>query len=611
MHRLWRDRSTAAGCLLVAVLVTTALLISGPSPAQASAPNCPPDACVDVSEATALKAEVKRQMASRGVPPRLQTLIDQLPNCVACIRAAELRVVVVMDREAGLADQRRFGRSDPYNIRSSVGDTMYASTEWSQRAEAKARRDLAAGRIQAFHITVAEGPCICCPETREAAERWLAAGGALRPSPTQFDNRYAFSFSDPERDAALPRDLYELDPSLRALAFEDPPAINTRLPVTFPPVLREAQALCPECRALAARRNALARQHNELREQAAELYIEGGRLLRRHIWFEGETVRAQGLVDPPGEENDGVAQQNDIERVRADAFRLTEANEIIRQSNELRAQAEALQPQIDALDAELAACDQLPCAAEQPIADANLPDPEPTLDADARIARSFAAFVGLSFKSSWMASNVDYGGLRASGSALVPAAGLSAGLMAYPFAGIPLYVSAEGMLFAGPDGSFYTVTFHPGPGNDTTAKGRAVWAARVAIGYTLPLQSGCISRAACYLVDLEGGLVFEGFRTRYITNESGGGGIRNVFTFNETHTGVSLGAALSVPLCAVMDIVSGPALAPFARLNLFPGDSDPFAVTTPSFNLSYAGAFDIDAQAELGLRLIMPFGGSR
>jgi hypothetical protein len=539
---------------------------------------------------------------------------DNLPNCRQCIESVTgVEIVNVLDVEVGLEIEERtaaFGALSGVTT-SVVGDTMYRSVAWSPTNERNSRASLEEGTTQAFHITLLGGLCICCPDDEVSARAWRDAGGAFRGSDTLFNNEVSISLSDPSQLGPLPPDLYELDPSLTAEALDGPIVGNSRLPANFPPMLRIAQAFCPECRELAAQRNALVRQYNVLRDEVVSLRREGDRQLRVHIAEEGETNRLQRLINPPGATNPDATSQRDFARVRQDRNRLLEANATLAEARSKQDELEALTVRIEALDQQLEDCDKLPCRPDEPVIVTATPSaPATETSIDARVRQTFAAFIGLAFKNSIMSSDVNYvtGGLFGSGNDAVQAAAISFGLLAYPFAGLPVYVSAEGMVFAGADGNFYTVTFHPGPGGDTTAEGRPLWAGRVSVGVTVPVEGGCINRSTCFLVDLEGGAVFEGFRTTFVTDESGGGGQRNVFAFNQTHVGLSLGAAFSMPLCALMEVACSAALSAYGRLNLFPGASESFRVTTSAFGLTYAGGFDVGTQAELGLRLVIPFG---
>lgn len=323
---------------------------------------------------------------------------------------------------------------------------------------------------------------------------------------------------------------------------------------------------------MAARRNALVEKYNTQREQAASQYYEGSRLLELHLARESESQRIRALIAPPNVANpDAYVDQRNVARLREDGRLLSQANAQFASSRALLAKMKTLKQQIDKFDKPLLECDQQPCA------DANVAineaiEPTDDVMATDRVSQTFAAFAGLAFKSSQMSADLDYisGSEQADGDAAVSSAAFSFGLIAYPFSGLPIFLSAEGMVFAGNEGRFYSVNLHPGPEDDTTAEGRAVWAGRVSIGVTVPIEGGCISRSACFLVDVDGGVVLEHLETTFITDETGGGGERNSYTFDHTQWGVSVGAALSMPLCALIDIQCGAAIAPYGRVTWFP-----------------------------------------
>lgn len=604
-------RISSATRLIFTMAVLSAVFVF-PQNAFASAPICPAGANVDAAEAAILKNKLKAKLARDGVPERIRALVDKLPNCRKCIEAVKgVKVVQVLDREVGLELEKRTGVLSG-QLTNIVGNYMYRSGEWSPKNEQIARTMVAEGTAVAMHITLLSGPCICCPEDEISARAWQRAGGALRDDGTFFNNEVSISINDPARLGPLPRDLYELEDSLTAKALDGDIEGSGRLPPDYPPILRIAQAFCPECRDLAERRNALVRQYNDLRERAVAQRKEGSRQLREYVSQESESIRRRKLINSPGETDSNAGFQRDLSRTRADKARLERANATVAQAREKRARLEELAKQIDELDKKLLECDQVPCRVEATNTPAAVvTEPSDDLAPDRRVQQTFAAFLGLAFKNSIMASSVNYvsGGLSANGNSAVHSAAFSLGLMAYPFAGVPVYVSAEGMIFAGGDGNFYTATFHPGPGGDTTARGRPQWAGRVSVGVTVPFEGGCVNRSTCFLVDVDGGVIFEKFRTTFVTDESGGGGQRNVFAFDHTHAGFSLGAALSIPVCSLLDLACGLALAPYGRMNFFPGANEAFRVTTNAFNLSYAGDFDIGTQAEIGMRLVMPFGG--
>ncbi len=605
------DRVASALLGLIGALVFAAFVSI--APAQAAAPNCPPGACVDVEKAATLKAALKREMARAGVPPRLTAMVDDLPDCEDCIRASRLSIVSVYDRAVGNEILRVSGDlGDGYDY-SESGSSTYIQAPWSPNSERIARANLASGRSKALHFTLLSGPCICCPENEDEARNWKAGGGALRTSVTLFNNENVSSILTAEQLGPLPRDLYELDPSLTRQALDGPAGVSELLPVTFPSLERYVSVICPQCRAMAAERNALVARYNDQREQAASQHYEGKRLLELHIAREAETRRIRALIAPPDIANpDAYVDQRNAAREREDARLLRQANAQFASSRALLAKMVTLKQQIDAFDQPLLECDQQPCA-DANVAIDDVIEPTETVDAADRVSQTFAAFAGLAFKSSQMSSDMDYisGSEHADGDAAVSSAAFSFGLMAYPFAGIPIYLSAEGMVFAGNDGRFYSVNLHPGPEDDTTAEGRAVWAGRVSVGVTVPIEGGCISRSACFLVDVDGGVVLEHLETTFVTDETGGGGERNSFTFNHTQWGVSVGAALSMPLCALIDIQCGAAIAPYGRVTWFPDAEESFRRTTATYNLDYEGGFDIDTQMEAGLRLILPFGPAR
>jgi hypothetical protein len=606
LDRLARAVFACAGVLVLAAWLSMV-------PAQAAAPDCPPGACVDLEKAASLKAALKRRMASAGVPPRLTAMVDDLPNCEDCIRASRLSIVSVYDRAVGDEILRVSGDlGEGYDF-SRSGDTTYIQAPWSPNTERIARANLASGRSKALHITLLAGPCICCPDNEAEVRNWKAGGGAVRTSVTLFNNENVSSILTAEQLGPLPRDLYELDPTLTRQAIDGSAKVSDLLPVTFPSLERDVSVICPQCRALAARRNALVAQYNELREQAASLHYDGDRLLKRHIAREAETRRIRALIAPPDiADPDAFVDARNAAREREDARLLREANAQFASSRALLARMASLKQQIDAFDQPLLECDRQPCANANVAIDDAVEPPETLVAAD-RVSQTFAAFAGLAFKSSQMSSDMDYisGSEHADGDAAVSSAAFSFGLMAYPFAGLPVYLSAEGMVFAGNDGRFYSVNLHPGPEDDTTAEGRAVWAGRVSVGVTVPIEGGCISRSACFLVDVDGGLVLERLETTFVTDETGGGGERNSFTFDHTQWGVSVGAALSMPLCALIDIQCGAAIAPYGRVTWFPDAEEAFRRTTATYNLEYEGGFDIDTQMEAGLRLILPFGPAR
>lgn len=603
------QRAECAILSAIGLLCLAAFMII--SPAQAAAPHCPPGACVDLEEATKLKQDLKREMARAGAPPRLQALVDRLPNCADCIRASRLSVVTVHERAVGDAILDRIGEMGTGYDFSKSGSSVYLQTPWSPNRERRARAQLANGRAKAIHFTLLQGPCICCPENEDEAKVWRANGGAARVSATLFNNQVVKSILSADQLGPTPRDLYELDPSLTREAIDGPIVVSDQLPITFPSLERYVSVICPQCRALAAQRNALVEKYNTQREQAASEYFEGSRLLRLHVDRESESLRIRALIAPPTAANpEAFTDQRNFERLQKDSRLLTQANALFASSRVLLKQMEVLKQEIEPLDIALLECDQQPCKEAETALDAAT-EPSNGALANDRVSQTFAAFAGLAFKNSLMSSNLNYisGTQEASGDATVSSAALSFGLMAYPFAGLPIYVSAEGMVFAGSDGNFYTATLHPGLGDDTTAEGRAVWAGRVSLGVTFPVEGGCISRSSCFLVDVDGGVVLERLQTTFVTDESGGGGQRNTYTFDHTHLGFSVGAALSVPLCAFMDVSCGLAIAPFGRLTWFPDAEETFSRTTTAGQ--YAGGFDIDTQVEVGIKLVLPFGPTR
>lgn len=592
------------GLLFLALFVTA-------QPAQAAAPHCPPGTCVDLEEAETLKNDLKREMARAGVPPRLQTLVDKLPNCAECIRAARLSIVKVHDRAVGNEALRVSGDlGNGFDFNQS-GSTTYIQVPWTPNAERTARAQLANGTAKAVHFTLLQGPCICCPKNEDEAAIWEANGGAVRTSATLFNNQIVISMLSADQLGDMPRDLYELDPTLTGKAIDGPVVASNRLPANFPNLERFVSVICPQCRSMAAERNGLVETYNGHREQAVAEYREASRLLQLHLTRASETRRIRALLAPPTAANsDAFVDQRNLERERVDVRLHRQANALFASSRALLKKMEALKPDIERLDAALLKCDQQPCGEpETAINDTNGSSGE--RDANAQRQQTFAVFAGMAFKNSIMSSNLHYSTEYASGDAAVNSAAFSFGLMAYPFSGLPIYVSAEGMVFAGGDGRFYTATLHPGPGGDTTAEGGPVWAGRVSLGVTIPFEGGCVSRSSCFLVDVDGGLVLERTRTTFVTDETGGGGVRNSFTFEQTNVGVSVGAALSMPLCAFIDMACGAALAPFGRVTWFPDAEENFQRTTSAFSNQYAGDFDIDTQYELGMRLIVPFGPAR
>ncbi|MBM3558926.1 MAG: hypothetical protein FJX53_03365, partial [Alphaproteobacteria bacterium] len=88
-------------------------------------------------------------MARQGVPPRLQELVDKLPDCPACIERAQLRIVSVHDRATYEASGRVSGGST-----NAIGANVSESVEWSPTSEAIDRRLLRQGRIKASFITL-------------------------------------------------------------------------------------------------------------------------------------------------------------------------------------------------------------------------------------------------------------------------------------------------------------------------------------------------------------------------------------------------------------------------------------------------------------------------
>lgn len=593
--------------LLCAIGLLFTALFAITQPVQASAPHCPPGTCVDTEEAETLKNDLKREMSRAGVPPRLQTLVDKLPNCAACIRAARLSIVKVHDRAVGNEALRVSGDlGNGFDFNQS-GSTTYIQVPWTPNAERTARAQLANGTAKAVHFTLLQGPCICCPKNEDEAAIWEANGGAVRTSATLFNNQIAISMLSADQLGDMPRDLYELDPTLTGKAIDGPVVASNRLPANFPDLKRFVSVICPQCRSMAAERNGLVETYNGHREQAVADYREGSRLLQQHLTRASETRRIRALLAPPTAANsDAFVDQRNLEREQVDARLLREANTLFASSRALVKKMEALNPDIERLDAALLECDQQPCG-EPETAINGTNDPSGERDADAQRQQTFAVFAGMAFKNSIMSSNLHYSSEYASGDAAVNSAAFSFGLMAYPFAGLPIYVSAEGMVFAGGAGRFYSVNLHPTPGNDTTAEGGPVWAGRASLGVTIPFEGGCVSRSSCFLVDVDGGVVLERTRTTFVTDESGGGGVRNTYTFDQTNVGVSVGAALSMPLCAFMDVTCGAALAPFGRVTWFPDAEENFQRTTSS---QYAGEFNIETQFELGMRLIMPFGAA-
>lgn len=607
------ELSNAAILSAIGLLFFAVLMIA--QPVQAAAPHCPPGACVDLEEANTLKQELKQEMARAGVPPRLQALVDKLPNCADCIKAARLSIVTVYDRAVGEALLDRAGSLGAGYDFNRTDRSTYIQSPWSPRNERISRAQLADGRAKTVHFTLLQGPCICCPDNENEAAQWKDNGGAVLKADTLINNQIVISIFSADQLGELPRDLYELDPSLTSTAIDGPPVVSKRLPVTFPKLLRFVSVICPECRGLAAERNALVEQYNNKREKAAAEHIEGSRLLDLHVARGAETQRIRALIASPTAANpEAAVDQRNADRERVDARLLRQANALFASSRALLKEMEVLKPDIDRLDVALLQCDQTPCKDDQTAINDAIEPSDETEDANAgaQLRQTFAVFAGMAFKNSIMSSNLHYlsGSQDASGDAAVNSAAFSFGLMAYPFAGLPIYVSAEGMVFAGDDGAFYSVNLHSISGDDTTAEGRPVWAGRVSLGVTIPFEGGCVSRSSCFLVDVDGGLVLERTRTTFTTDESGGGGQRNTYTFDQTNVGVSVGAALSMPLCAFMDVACGIALAPFARMTWFPDAEDNFSRTTSTSN-RYAGDFDIDTQYELGMRLIVPFGASR
>lgn len=604
-------RSLNYTIICAACIFLLSLLAFGTA-AQASAPHCPPGTCVDLEEAKTLKNELKREMARAGVPPRLQVLVDRLPNCAECIRASRLSIVTVHDRAVGNELLRLSGDlGDGYDFNHS-GSSTYIQAPWSPNSERIARSQLAEGQAKAVHFTLLQGPCICCPKNEDEAAIWEANGGAVRNADTLFNNEIVISIRSVDQLGELPSDLYELDPSLTRQAIDGADTASKRLPAAFPKLERFVSVICPQCRALAAQRNALVEEYNNKREKAAEDFFEGSRLLDLHISRSNETRRIRALIPSPTAANPNASvDQRNADREREDARLLRQANALFARSRALVEEMTALKPDIDKLDVALLECDQQPCSEpETAINGTNVPSGEQ--DTNTQLSQAFAVYAGMAFKNSIMSSNMHYSTEHASGDASVNSAAFSFGIMAYPFSGLPIYVSAEGMVFAGGDGRFYSVNLHPTLGNDTTAEGGPVWAGRVSLGVTIPFEGGCISRTSCFLVDLDGGVVLERTRTTFVTDESGAtNGLRNSFTFEQTNVGVSVGAALSMPLCAFMDITCGAALAPFGRVTWFPDAEDNFQRTTSTFNLDYEGDFDIDTQFELGMRLIVPFGPTR
>lgn len=356
---------------LLAVILLGLVLGHAPEPACAQGQACPPGTRVDTAAAQTLKAQLKARMAREGVPPRLQELVDKLPDCPACIERARLQVVSAHDRASYEAGEERrqsinraFGAQVAGGSTNAVGDNVFEAVEWSPTNEAIARRGLRSGRIKAFFVTLLSGPCICCPEGRDRAEAWQRAGGfdgqIYRQSPQLFNADVASGANSASGLGEDPADLYELDPSLTAAALDG--EIVARPVPNLPPAVRTAQPLCPHCRALAAERNTLADRYNDLRDSYAADYAEADRLLRLYVSRAGEIARQDQLVTRGGEANADARDRADLIRDRDHIALLTQANALFDKARATLAELEALRPDLERLDARLLACDTQPCA---------------------------------------------------------------------------------------------------------------------------------------------------------------------------------------------------------------------------------------------------------
>lgn len=136
---------------------------------------------------------------------------------------------------------------------------------------------------------------------------------------------------------------------------------------------------------------------------------------------------------------------------------LRQANALFASSRALLEKMAVLKPQIEQLDVALLECDQQPCS-EAELAISEATEPSDLEIANNRVSQTFALFAGLAFKNTQMSADLDCisGSEQAFDDAAVSSAAFSFGLMAYPFAGLPLYLSAEGMVFAGNEGRFPT-----------------------------------------------------------------------------------------------------------------------------------------------------------
>ncbi|MBM3528647.1 MAG: hypothetical protein FJX62_11180 [Alphaproteobacteria bacterium] len=179
-------RLGVAGAIMLRVAIALTAMLSaallfhvGPVVAQ-SGPNCPAEFVENRAEAAKLKAELKAQLARRGVPPRIQRLVDGLPNCRGCIgNDAGTRVGLVIEYPE--AEFRKIYGSGGTSLVSNhtTGDgRVIVSLEWTPDDEQRARRQLRRGSTRAFHIVIGQFPCRCCPGTADGVRAWQNLGGA-------------------------------------------------------------------------------------------------------------------------------------------------------------------------------------------------------------------------------------------------------------------------------------------------------------------------------------------------------------------------------------------------------------------------------------------------
>jgi hypothetical protein len=209
----------ALAALLFGAPLTGALLFGAltfqaePAFAQ-SGRACPAGYAENRAEAAKLKAALKRKLADLGVPPRLQKLVDGLPDCRACIEAAGERVSLII--EYSVEEFQRIygtGGSSLVSNRATGDGRVIVSLAWSPRDEQRARNDLRKGSTRAFHIVIGQLPCQCCPKDADST-RQPGYDAALQAVITPGN---AASFRSPDALGPEPRDLTELDPTSRRM----------------------------------------------------------------------------------------------------------------------------------------------------------------------------------------------------------------------------------------------------------------------------------------------------------------------------------------------------------------------------------------------------------